>query len=181
VAGEWYSMDGPTTTGFLGGTMAIAGRLTAIPVELHAGSLDRIGVYTTVAGSGTTWRLGIYPADALTGLPDGQARILDAGTVDMGATAGLLSITISQSLSADGLYWLVVLSDAYASNPTVHAWGATAIQVPVLRGRPTSFALNPERSGWCRTAVGVTTGAIPSTCPSMNWHDSAPKIAVRAA
>jgi hypothetical protein len=180
VTGEWYSTRGPVATAVLGGTNATTGRLQCIPVYLHAGTIDRIGVYTTVAGSGTTWRLGIYPSGT-GGIPDGQARLIDAGTVDMGATAGLLAITISQSIATAGLYWLVCLSDAYSANPTVYAWNAQSMPIQELEGLPTSFASNPERSGWMRTATGVTTGSIPSTCPTLAWANSGPKIAVRAA
>ena len=180
VTGEWYSTRGPVATAVLGGTNATTGRIQCIPVYLHAGTIDRIGVYTTSAGSGTTWRLGIYPSGT-DGLPDGQARLIDAGTVDMGATAGLLAITISQSIATAGLYWLVCLSDAYSANPTVYAWNAQSMPIQELEGMPTSFASNPERSGWMRTATGVTTGSIPSTCPTLAWGNSAPKIAVRAA
>jgi hypothetical protein len=180
VTGEWYSTRGPVATAVLGGTNATTGRLQCIPVYLHAGTIDRIGVYTTSAGSGTTWRLGIYPSDT-GGIPDGQARLIDAGTVDMGATAGLLAITISQSIATAGLYWLVCLSDAYSANPTVYAWNAQSMPIQELEGVPTFFASNPERSGWMRTATGVTTGSIPSTCPTLAWANSGPKIAVRAA
>jgi hypothetical protein len=180
VTGEWYSTRGPVATAVLGGTNATTGRLQCIPVYLHAGTIDRIGVYTTSAGSGTTWRLGIYPSDT-GGIPDGQARLIDAGTVDMGATAGLLAITISQSIATAGLYWLVCLSDAYSANPTVYAWNAQSMPIQELEGLPTFFASNPERSGWMRTATGVTTGSIPSTCPTLAWANSGPKIAVRAA
>jgi hypothetical protein len=180
IVGEWYSTRGPLTTAVIGGTNATTGRLQVIPVYLHAGTLDRIGVYTTAAGAGTTWRLGIYPSGS-NGLPDGQTVLLDAGTVNMGATAGLLAITISQSIATAGLYWLACLSDAYSANPTVHAWNAQSMPIPELQGTPTFFAATPERSGWMRTLTGVTTGAIPATCPTMLWGNSAPKIAVRTA
>jgi hypothetical protein len=180
ITGEWYSTRGPVATAFFGGTNATTGRIQCIPVYLHAGTIDRIGVYTTSAGSGTTWRLGIYPSGT-DGLPDGQARLIDAGTVDMGATAGLLAITISQSIATAGLYWLVCLSDAYSATPTVYAWGAQSMPIQELEGLPTFFASNSERSGWMRTATGVTTGSIPSTCPTLAWGNSGPKIAVRAA
>ncbi len=180
ITGEWYSADAPLPSAVLGGSLALAGRLTLLPVYLHAGTIDRIGVYTTSAGSGTTWRLGIYPSGT-DGLPDGQARLLDAGTVDMGATAGLLAITISQSIATAGLYWLAALCDAYSANPTVSSWNASSFATPTLTGVTTTMVNATVGSAFCRTLTGVTTGSIPSTCPSMNWHVSAPKIAVRAA
>lgn len=180
ITGEWYSVDAPLPSAVIGGSLALAGRLTLLPVYLHAGTIDRIGVYTTSAGSGTTWRLGIYPSGT-DGLPDGQARLLDAGTVDMGATAGLLAITISQSIATAGLYWLAALCDAYSANPTVSSWNASSFATPTLTGVTTPMLNATAGSAFCRSLTGVTTGSIPSTCPSMNWHVSAPKIAVRAA
>lgn len=179
VVGEWYSMAGPLATAHIGGSI-ISGRLTCIPVLLHAGTIDRIGVITSTAGAGTTWRLGVYPAGP-NGLPDGQARMLDAGTVDMGATAGLLPITVSLSVSVSGIYWLAALGDAHSANPTVFAWSAQSVAGTGLIGTPTKTAFGADRSFFCRTVTGVTPGAIPTTCPTLLWHDSAPKIVVRAS
>jgi hypothetical protein len=99
----------------------------------------------------------------------------------MGATAGLLAITISQSIATAGLYWLAALCDAYSANPTVSSWNALSFATPTLTGVTTTMVNATAGSAFCRTLAGVTTGSIPSTCPSMNWHVSAPKIAVRAA
>jgi hypothetical protein len=179
VVGEYYSMAGPLATAHLGGSID-SGRLTCIPVLLHAGTIDRLGFITSAAGAGTSWRAGIYPAGA-NGLPDGEARIVDAGSIDMGATAGALVATISVSVAVTGVYWLAALGVADSSWPTVFGWNAQAAVVPYMLGHPTKTAFGADRGLWCRTAKGVSTSAIPATCPTLAWHDSAPKIIARAA
>lgn len=179
VVGEYYTMPGPLATAHLGGSIS-SGRLTCIPVLLHAGAIDRLGVITSAAGSGTSWRVGIYPAGA-NGLPDGEARVVDAGSIDMGATAGVLVSTVSVSVGVTGVYWLAALGVADSSAPTVFGWNAQAAVVPYMLGHPTKTAFGADRGLWCRTATGVSTSAIPATCPSLVWHDSAPKIIARAA
>lgn len=179
VVGEYYSMAGPSATAHLGGSIS-SGRLTCIPVLLHAGTIDRLGFITSAAGAGTSWRAGVYPAGA-NGLPDGEARIVDAGSIDMGATAGALVATISVSVAVTGVYWLAALGVADSSSPTVFGWNAQAAVVPYMLGHPTKTAFGADRGLWCRTATGVSTSAIPATCPTLAWHDSAPKIIARAA
>jgi hypothetical protein len=179
VVGEYYSMAGPLATAHLGGSID-SGRLTCIPVLLHAGTIDRLGFITSAAGAGTSWRAGVYPAGA-NGLPDGEARIVDAGSIDMGATAGALVATISVSVAVTGVYWLAALGVADSSWPTVFGWNAQAAVVPYMLGHPTKTAFGADRGLWCRTATGVSTSAIPATCPTLAWHDSAPKIIARAA
>jgi len=179
VVGEYYSMAGPSATAHLGGSID-SGRLTCIPVLLHAGTIDRLGFITSAAGAGTSWRAGVYPAGA-NGLPDGEARIVDAGSIDMGATAGALVATISVSVAVTGVYWLAALGVADSSWPTVFGWNAQAAVVPYMLGHPTKTAFGADRGLWCRTAKGVSTSAIPATCPTLAWHDSAPKIIARAA
>lgn len=178
--GEFYSLRGLTTAASNHGALTGAGVLNAIPVWLADGTYDRIGVISTVAAV-STWRLGVYPTNPNTGRPDGQTLILDAGTVDMNATAGQLLKTVTLTIATPGVYWLAVLVDAYTASPTVQGWAAgnAAFQPPML-GMPTSnTAGSAAQSRIARLATGVATGSMPATFPSAAWANGAVKIIVR--
>ena len=66
-------------------------------------TLDRLAINVSVAGTNTTYRLGIYNADT-SGNP--STLRLDAGTV-LGTTTGVKELTISHALPK-GVYYLVV-------------------------------------------------------------------------
>lgn len=158
------------------------------PIYLTAGTYDRLGVYTTVAAV-STWRLGID--NNTTGFrPD--TNLLDAGTVDMNAAAGLQQITISLTISADGWYWFRAKVDAYTASPTVmcvNGNSATPTQaVPVL-GWPIA---NSGNAG--RYAVGLNrqnasgTGSLPtaptitgSPVTGLTYTEIGPKFYIRKA
>jgi hypothetical protein len=180
-SGGWYSQLGLVTASTALG-MTAAGVLMAIPAWLDAGAYDRLGVATSVAAV-STWRLGVYPSDPTTGRPDGQTLLIDAGTVNMNATAGILTTgAIALAIATPGVYWLVALVDAYTATPTVYGWASTTgTAQPPLRGVPLSFTsgATAARHRCGRTASGVATGAIPATCPALGWTDLAPRIAAR--
>jgi hypothetical protein len=37
------------------------------------------------------------------------------------------------------------------------------------------------RSQFSRRTTGVTTGAMPATCPTLGWYDICPQMSVRCA
>ena len=150
------------------------GRMAAIPVVLPAGTATRLTV-TCSANAASTWRLGIYPADPTTGLPDGQAPLVDGGTINL-STGNIIFATISQALPG-GLYWVAALADAYTATPTVYASAGSATGAfPVIL--PQSTALNGA-ANWTLHATGVTPGTLPNPCPPMTPSYNAPRITVR--
>lgn len=179
-SGLYYSMPGLTTASTLL-TMAAAGVLTAHPVWLQAGSYDRVAVTTTVAAV-STWRFGIYPTSPTTGLPDGQTLILDCGTIDMNATAGFLTATVSLTIPTSGVYWVAALVDSYTATPTVHGWTSPSgsAQTPLLGAPVSGSAAAAGRHNISRTLTGVATGSMPATYPASSWAVNSPQIKLRA-
>jgi hypothetical protein len=180
VAGAWYGALGVAGAS-TGHNITGAGVMHVMPVRLTAGTYDRIAVTTSVAAV-STWRLGVYNCDA-NGDPRGQARLIDSGTVNMNATAGVLAITGTITIPTTGVYGLAVLCDSYTANPTVYRHdnsGSTlgvvpAVHVDVLDtlGRGSRFALR---------FTGVTTGSLPATCPTGgSWSDASPRVILRAS
>ncbi len=176
--GQWYSQSGQT--GAVASTLTGAGALTAHPVYLPAGTLDRIAVSTTGAAV-STWRLGIYTADATTGLPHGRSPLLDAGTVNMNNTAGLQSITINQVVS-EGLYWFAIVCDSYTANPTVHSINYANNTQSQIFGLPTNMSSLGRYMVGYLYGTTVTPGSMP-TFPSnsLSWTGTVPRVAVRYA
>jgi hypothetical protein len=161
--------------------MGALGTLRLHPVYLDAGTIDRIAVSTTVAAA-STWRLGIYKANAITGLPDGEVPFLDAGTVNMNATAGVQQITVNCVITEPGLYWLAAAVETYTAQPTCHICTYSSNSGLGLNGLP------QDMSSLGRYCVGrayggvVAAGGLP-TCPTatMTWSGTIPRIAVRYA
>ena len=181
ASGNWFSQSGQkgSTNAGMGGV----GVFQAHPVWLARGTLDRIAVSTTAAAA-STWRLGIYKQNpyALTDDPAGLAPLLDAGTVNMNATAGVQAITINQAIE-EGIYWLAVLVEAFTAQPSYHCLNYGNNTQPQIFGIPENM------SSLGRYNVGKTYGSLispanvmptfPST--SMSWSGGVPRIAVRYA
>jgi len=178
-SGQYYSMIGLTTASALL-TMTASGVMTSHPVWLQAGSYDRVAVTTTVAAV-STWRFGVYPSGS-DGLPDGEALILDCGTINMNQAAGFLTATISLTIPTTGVYWIAGLVDSYTATPTAHGWTSTSgtAQTPLLGAPVGNSAATAARHAIGRTATGVSTGSMPSTYPASTWTHSTPQIKVRA-
>ena len=179
-SGKWHALGGAETNAAIG-ILTASGRLVAHPVWLAAGSYDRLAIFVTAAQA-STWRLGIYPADSTTLLPDGQALLLDAGTLDMSTGTGVQAITVTLTIPTTGLYWLATLIDAYTSNPTVTGWNGNTGATPNLPWLGHTAIGNPGGRGeWARVVTGVTTGAMPATFPTSGFQaDQAAQILVRA-
>ncbi len=173
----WYGGQ----SGAGSGGMVGAGKIVFHPIWLEAGTLDRIAVSSTVAAV-STWRLGLYKADPVTGLPDGQTPFLDAGTVDMNTSPGVQAITISQAITEPGLYWGGALVDAYTAQPTTHNVQYSSNSGGGILGLPQDMSsLGRYRVGRTYGST-VPTGSLPTVpTSSMSWAGVIPGIAVRYA
>jgi hypothetical protein len=180
-SGQYYSMTGLTTAS-TSLTMTASGVLTSHPAFLQAGTYDRISVITTVAAV-STWRFGVYPSSPSTGLPDGEALILDCGTINMNSTPNLLTATISLTIPTTGVYWLGCLVDAYTATPTVHGWTTVSgtAQTPLLGAPVNNSGATAGRHAIGRTLTGVGTGSMPATYPASSWSQASPRISLRAS
>lgn len=179
-SGNWYGGLGQQAAAQTG--MVANGTFQSHPVWLAKGVLDRIAVSTSVAAV-STWRLGIYKQNpyALTDDAAGIEPLLDAGTVNMNATAGVQAITISQAIE-EGIYWLAALVDSYTAQPTYHTWNYGSHTQPQIFGLPL------DMSSLSRFRVGKTygstfpTGSMPTfPASSISWAGVVPRIAVRYA
>ena len=182
-SGAYYTLQGGESA-HTGAMHNSAGRLLAHPVWLPAGNYDRICVNTSVAAV-STWRLGVYGHNATTMFPDGEALIVDAGTVNMNSTAGLLSITTSFTIPTAGIYWLASMCDSYTATPTGYGWRGNSGTEPDLPwlGNTTYGTVAPGRGDWGRVKSGLSTGSLPGTFPtgSTGIDSPVPQILVRAA
>ena len=133
-------------------------------------SADRISINVTTA-AGTLARLGIYTAGS-TGRPD--TLVLDAGTVATDSTGGK-EITISQTLTADTLYWLAVVGN-----------GGFGLTNRANTGSP-SFGLtaNTDTLHAARLKASFTFAALPANTSSLTLVsddiNTIPRITLRAA
>lgn len=178
TSGDYYSLGGQSAASTPG--LNSAGKIVAHPIWLDVGTLDRIAVSSTIAAV-STWRLGLYKANPLTTLCDGEVPFLDAGTVNMNATAGLQSITISQAITQPGIYWAAVLVDAYTAQPTVHNVVYSSSSGIGWSGLPQDMSsFGRFRVGRTYGGFALPTGSLP-TFPtgSMSWAGLLPRIAVR--
>lgn len=118
------------------------GYQTWLPVRLTPGTYDRIAVHSTVAAV-STWRLGI---DSSTSQFRPGTNLLDAGTVDMSATAGTQAITISFVVAATDWFWLRVKCDAFTASPTaLVANGVTDSRASIAIGSWPTYAIGGGR------------------------------------
>lgn len=178
---EYRTLAGGTTSSTLAAIeLTAAGNLNSHPVFLRAGTYDRIGVFTTVAGT-STYRLGVYPSfdDRLE--PDGSALLIDCGVIDVSAAPGLLLRTATITIPYDWVWHFAVLCETYTSRPTIHGWtGGTSLPLFPFQG-VFSFGFPVGRAAFGRVATGVATGAMPATFPAATHSDTLPQIVARCA
>ena len=180
TSGAWYTLGGITNNAAIS-TPNAAGMLVAHPVWLPAGSYDRVGVVTSAAGT-ATWRLGLYPSDPTAVTPDGLAPVASLGTIDMSATPGVLTATITLTVPTAGLYWAAVLVDAHTSAPTVYGWDGNLARAAFLPWDGYLIADGGVRGTWARVVFGIPTGAMPATYPvSISTDVRIPQVRFRAA
>lgn len=105
VTGYYYTYKGLETSA--AGSLA-ADTLYAIPIWFSSTETwTRIGIDVFFADAGKSARLGIYNNSA-SNRPG--TLLVDAGTVSV-AVAAAVEATISQSLAANTLYWLAIVTD----------------------------------------------------------------------
>ena len=180
TSGAWYTLGGITNNAATT-TPNAAGMLVAHPVWLPAGSYDRVGVATSAAGT-ATWRLGLYPSNPTAVTPDGLALVASLGTIDMSATPGVLTATITLTVPTAGLYWAAVLVDAHTSAPTVYGWDGNSARAAFLPWDGYLIADGGIRGMWARYVSGIPTGAMPATYPvSISTDVRIPQVRFRAA
>ena len=180
TSGAWYTLGGITNNAATS-TPNAAGMLVAHPVWLPAGSYDRVGVVTSAAGT-ATWRLGLYPSDPTAVTPDGLAPVASLGTIDMSATPGVLTATITLTVPTAGLYWAAVLVDAHTSAPTVYGWDGNSARAVFLPWDGYLIGDGGVRGTWARFVYGIPTGAMPATYPvSISTDVRIPQVRFRAA
>ena len=167
VSGSTYRPVTATTT-----TATMATNTTYYTPIFISGSfsLDRISLLTSATFSGTaSVRLGIYADTA--GKP--STLILDAGTVAPTASSTAYSITISQTISAAGVYWLAINSQTIA---TVNSYAAGS--VITMSGTPTTSGITTQNmASYAQTGV---TGAFANAVPT-SASVSIPLVFVRRA
>ena len=170
---EYVGMPSPNVAsqGISNYVLGAAGRGNISPIWLPAATYDRIGVYVPTGGTATL-RLGLYTADATTGLPG--TKVFDAGTISAAST-GLIEATISQTLST-GWYWAAVVTDAYTSTFELMGFGDSSA--------PTLFGSVSQTSGGARQRVALcssawTTGGLTTSPPTLEWASAGVKVVLR--
>lgn len=89
--------------------------LSAVPIWFsHTETWTRVGLNVLTADAGKSVRFGLY-ANGAGNLPG--ALIADLGTVSLDAT-GYIELTISQSLTANTVYWIAAVADTDGAAPT---------------------------------------------------------------
>ena len=161
------------------------GREAYAPFFCPAGTYDAIGVGTTVAAV-STWRLGID--DNTAGWPG--AVLLDAGTVNMNATAGWQVITgLTFTVAHPRWLWTHVKCVAYTASPTVRCLDGvgSASSSPRIPGWPVYGAL-PGRAlvgagSYINSgSAGVLTAAGPmgpNSATQVGFTQTTPLIVLR--
>jgi hypothetical protein len=152
------------TAGALTTLSLAANYLYAVPFIVTKNcTVDQLGVYVTVAGAGLG-RLGIYLQDTATSsfLPDGL--VVDGGEINV-STTGYKSVSISTSLTANYLYWLVytcniahtIRAIAVASANTILGMGSTGTGYNTYCNQVRAYAPLSANFG----TASVTSGSLP--------------------
>lgn len=158
------------------------GACHVVPFMSRAGfTADRIGIGAHSNGDATLLcRLGIYADD---GNFYPGSRILDAGTVAGNAVSATAAVTISQALSANTLYWLVMaFQGTVTTYPNIKASGSVLISGLADIGLGTQDQLQNSTDEWFYM-TGIT-GALPATFPARSTAsmiNQAPVITLRSA
>lgn len=148
VTGNYYLAP----TAYVGGSQNIfADSISAVPIWFsHTETWTEIGVYVDTAEAGASIRLGIWSSS---GNAPG-ALLVDTGNLSLAST-GALTATVSQSLTANTLYWIGYISNT--DGVTALLTGGSPSAMHWLVGRP-SFASNAS-AGYSKTQA---FGALPN-------------------
>lgn len=152
-----------------------SGRLNIFPwIHEYGGEIDAFIINCTTAGSGgTILRIGLYRVGS-DGNPAGL--IVESGSISVSST-GAKTSTFTAFVLPPGHYWLALLSTATTALYT----GSTGTAGSVLRG-PASIGNSINDLAVAGYALGVSTSAMPSTCPAISWTPNlnVPHVLLRA-
>jgi hypothetical protein len=148
----------------------------AMPIWIVGhGTLDRLGVEVTIAGTaGTLIRLGIRGDDGST---RPGSVLLDAGTVAGDAITAGVELTVSLAVTP-GLHWFTATAQSTgATLPTLRAESGDL--APISLGSLTGSLSGSARVAY--TTSATVTGALPGTYPISSTTGAAPRIVARVA
>lgn len=152
-----------------------SGRLNIFPwVHEYGGEIDAFIINCTTAGAGgTILRMGLYRVGS-DGNPAGL--IVESGSIAVSST-GVKTSTFTAFVLPPGHYWLALLSTATTALYT----GTTGTAGSVLKG-PASIGNSINDLAVAGYALGVSTSAMPSTCPAITWTAglNVPHVLLRA-
>jgi hypothetical protein len=147
-----------------------------IPIYLDGNSFDRISTRTAGNFSGSAVvRMGIYNANATTGLPD--TVYLDAGTISVAAANTELEITISTTPPA-GYYYLAWNSQTAASTNNYN--GTTGYVFQYWIGTNTALTASDTRTHFY-TQTGVTGAFATAGTLIAQQNQNQPLVTLRIA
>ena len=170
---DYVGMPSPNVAahGIAAYVLGATGRGNISPIWLPGATYDRIGVYVQSGGTATL-RLGLYTADATTGLPG--TKVFDAGTISTAST-GLIEATISQTLAA-GWYWAAVVNDAHTSTFDLMGWSDSI--APTIFGSASQTSA-PFRQRVALASSSWTTGGLTTSPPTLSWQAAGVKVVLR--
>jgi len=170
---DYVGMPSPNVgpQGIANYVLGATGRGNISPIWLPGATYDRIGVYVQSGGTATL-RLGLYTADATTGLPG--TKVFDAGTISTAST-GLIEATISQTLAA-GWYWAAVVNDAHTSTFDLMGWSDSI--APTIFGSASQTSA-PFRQRVALASSSWTTGGLTTSPPTLSWQAAGVKVVLR--
>ena len=155
-----------------------------LPIILGAYTYDRIAVFTGngFPASSNTLRLGIYNNDAATNKP--STVLLDAGTITTTTSDTAYQITISQTITTAGLYWLAFNEQVAGITGLYRGYAAATAGVPNgLLGYQTSAIGNATGNDLPLIAFSQSsvTGAFATagTLTNVNSNTKVPIVWVR--
>ena len=152
-----------------------SGRLNIFPwIHEYGGEIDAFMINcTTAGGAGTILRMGLYRVGS-DGNPAGL--IVESGSIDVAST-GVKTSTFTAFVLPPGHYWLGLLSDGTSALYV----GSTGTAGGVLKG-PASIGNSIGDLAVAGYALGVSTSAMPSTCPAITWTSNlnVPHVLLRA-
>lgn len=152
-----------------------SGRLNIFPwIHEYGGEIDAFIINCTNAGSaGQILRIGLYRVGS-NGNPAGL--IVESGSIDIAST-GVKTSTFTAFVLPPGHYWIALLSTATGAL----YMGTTGTAGSVLKG-PASIGNSLGDMAVAGYALGVSTSAMPSTCPAITWTPNlnVPHVLLRA-
>jgi hypothetical protein len=134
-------------------------------------TIDRMGVYVSTLSTGKA-RLGIYADAGGDSLCYPGSRVIDAGEIDVTVT-GAKTLTISQALSQNSLYWLVILCQA---TPAIYCIPVAGV-IAVL-GHSNALGTAQNAGLYAAQAYGALPATFPTT-PTLITAAPIPAIFVR--